>query len=33
MNDDPGAWTTTLNASHLCMLTDTEATISVIAGI
>ena len=32
MKEDPGASTTTLNASHLCMLTDVEATISAIAG-
>ena len=33
MKEDPGASSTTLNASHLCMLTDPEATISAIAGI
>jgi pimeloyl-ACP methyl ester carboxylesterase len=33
MKEDPGVRTTTLNASHLCMLTDVEATISAIAGV
>jgi hypothetical protein len=33
MNADLGARTRTLNASHLCMLTDVEATISVIGGV
>jgi hypothetical protein len=33
MKKDPGAWTTTLNASHRCMLTDLEAKISVIARV
>jgi pimeloyl-ACP methyl ester carboxylesterase len=33
MKEDAGARTTTLNASHLCMLTDLEGTISVIAGV
>ena len=32
MKEDPGVWTTSLNASHLWMLTDLEATTSVIAG-
>jgi hypothetical protein len=33
MKKDPGARTTTLDASHLCMLTDLEATIGLIAGV
>jgi hypothetical protein len=32
MKKDRGARTTTLHADHLCMLTDVEATICVIAG-
>jgi pimeloyl-ACP methyl ester carboxylesterase len=29
---DAGAWTTTLDADHLCMLTDVEATIGALVG-
>jgi pimeloyl-ACP methyl ester carboxylesterase len=31
MKEDAGAWTTTLNASHLCMLTAAEATVAALS--
>jgi hypothetical protein len=32
MKEESGGQITTLNASHLCMLTDLDATVSAIAG-